>query len=203
MNKAALCDGPHPKNARPVRIAPTRLCRDCLEAARRNLSVLPGLYADCAERRSRRGFDELCTRGHAGCEVSTPLTDEAVDARFAIRGILASWSEMVVAERRCRRAPRREVADMVAFLLRDLAWLAAHPAAGDFVIELAEVAADATRAIDRESSARAPLGVCPQDQCDAELWPDRVPGGIACSAGHLLRYDRWLLLSSAFAEGRR
>jgi hypothetical protein len=171
-----------------------RLCRACLSTTRRDLAALPELYAECAEHNPLSGKGELRDKVRSSREISLPLPDAAVHARAEIRGVLASWSGLVVAELGPVGAPSRSVPEMTNFLIRNLNWLATHPAAADFATEVAELTAGAGRALDPGQKKRTPLGTCTEVACDALLYADREVRRIVCERGHESRYDQWLLL---------
>jgi hypothetical protein len=64
------------------------------------------------------------------------MSPDVVEARAAIRGVLATWAHLVVTGRATPR-PARSVAGMAEFLRRHADWLGAHPAAAEIVGEIA------------------------------------------------------------------
>jgi hypothetical protein len=68
----------------------------------------------------------------------TPLPPHAVEARSVIRGVLASWTYLVVNGRAVPR-PSRSVVGMAEFLHQHVEWLGAHPAASEISREIAEL----------------------------------------------------------------
>jgi hypothetical protein len=205
----ALCAFAHHEEPRagkrPPRTAAktVRLCRSCLSTTRRDLAALPGLYAECAEHNPLQDKGELRERVRSSREIALPLPEAAVHARAEIRGVLASWSGLVVAELGPAGAPSRTVPEMTQFLIRNLNWLATHPAAADFAAEIAELTAHAARALDPGQKNRTPLGTCAEAGCDALLYADRAARRIVCESGHESRYDQWLLLGRSLERAAR
>ena len=101
----------------------SRLCAACRDGLAAQLRDLPARYAALDRR----------TPG-------TPLPSRAVEARSAIRGVLASWAHLVVNGRAVPR-PIRSVDGMAEFLHRHVDWLGAHPAVAEIMGELAELGA--------------------------------------------------------------
>lgn len=114
------CAAPHCRHAAALR---SRLCAPCRDRLAARLHDLPVHYAALDQR----------TPG-------TPLPSHAVEARSAIRGVLASWAHIVVKGRAVPR-PIRSVTGMAEFLHRHVDWLGAHPAVAEIVCEIAELGA--------------------------------------------------------------
>jgi hypothetical protein len=112
--------------ARCARAARTRsrLCGPCHDGLAALLSELPGLYTAIEHSRAP----------------GTPLPARAVEARSAIRGVLASWAHVVVGGRAVPR-PVRSVTEMAGFLHRHVDWLGAHPAVAEIVAEIGDLTA--------------------------------------------------------------
>jgi hypothetical protein len=102
----------------------SRLCAACRDGLADHLLDLPARYAALDRGRSP----------------GTPLSADVVDARAAIRGVLASWTYLVVNGRAVPR-PARSVVGMAEFLHRHVEWLGAHPAAAEIAREIAELGA--------------------------------------------------------------
>lgn len=100
------------------------LCRDDLD---QELRDLPDLYAALARTAGR-----------------TRLSARTVEVRAAIRGVLASWAQVVVDERTVSR-PIRDVAAMAEFLRRHVDWFGAHPAAAELASEVDELVTSASQ----------------------------------------------------------
>jgi len=100
----------------------SRLCTSCRDRLAAHLRELPERYA---------ALDH-------GRLPGTPMPPDVVDARAAIRGVLATWAHLVVNGRATPR-PARSVAGMAEFLHRHVDWLGAHPAAAEIVGEITEL----------------------------------------------------------------
>lgn len=147
---AALCVGHRclqsATGRRPV--APgLRVCAACRRAVRGDLAELPGLYTECESalvpRRGAPGPRVTGSRGSTGIV----LGDDAVAARAGVLELLASWSALVADERSVRRPAGRDPRGLARFLLTNLGWLLAHPAAADFVEELSRATSHARRLV--------------------------------------------------------
>lgn len=102
----------------------SRLCAPCRDGLGAHLRDLPDLYVAVDHGRMP----------------GTPLSAQAAGARSAIRGVLASWTHLVVGGRAVPR-PARSVTDMADFLHRHVDWLGAHPAAAEIATEIGDLAA--------------------------------------------------------------
>ncbi|WP_205740647.1 helix-turn-helix domain-containing protein [Haloactinopolyspora alba] len=119
-----------------------------------------------SQERLRRGTPEP-TRG---------LDHSALMARQNIVSILASWSGLVVDERKLATRPDRTVTDMAAFLESQLPWLSEHPAARDAATEIHDVAEAAAAEVDPHSTARFTIDRCGQSGCDGTARVTHGPG---------------------------
>ena len=102
----------------------SRLCGPCNDGLAALLSELPGRYSAVEHSRTP----------------GTPLPAQAVEARSAVRGVLASWAQVVVGGRAVPR-PVRSVTEMAGFLHRHVDWLGAHPAVAEIVAEIGDLTA--------------------------------------------------------------
>lgn len=100
----------------------SRLCAGCRDLLAAHLRELPARYV---------ALDH-------GRLPGTPMSPDVVEARAAIRGVLATWAHLVVNGRATPR-PRRSVAGMAEFLHRHADWLGAHPAAAEIIGEITEL----------------------------------------------------------------
>jgi hypothetical protein len=71
---------------------------------------------------------------------------------------VASWSALVIDERRVTSSNKREVSQLVSFLDRHLGWLTAHLAAHDFADEIAALAEAARNILDPDHARHMELG---------------------------------------------
>ena len=82
------------------------LCRNCKDDVRRDLAELPDLYRKC---------EELLVNAPSRQPWERPCNAAAAAVRSEILGTLASWSGLVVSERRVGRGPCRTAADLLPF----------------------------------------------------------------------------------------
>lgn len=182
------------------RDAGSALCRDCTDRVRRDLVSLPELYDECGDQLIpvRRGWVREKVTGSRSRTI--PFDTVAADARSEIMEILASWSGLVVSERRVR-SPRRNPAALASFLLRHLDWLTAHIAAADFAEEVSKTADAARGSIEAHRSAGFELGPCVHPDCNSTIHASiresgsQVISQIRCLAGHTWKTHEWLLLA--------
>jgi hypothetical protein len=95
---------------------------------------------------------------------------------------------------------------MTTFLVRHLNWLLAHPAAGDFAQELAQLTAHARRSAYVQPALRD-LGECIHPDCGATLSTAPGRGGgrsreVQCTAGHAWQPHQWLQLFRQIHQSR-
>jgi hypothetical protein len=135
------------------------------------------------------------------------LDPQIMEARKRIEAILSSWARLVADERGLRLplAGDSKVPELARFLLGHLSWMAAHPAAPDFVQEIHDLVTTARmsyQASDDLSQVHSHGCVVPG--CPGKLIP-RVGGGddaeIRCDAGHAWTVEQWLLLSRQLNTG--
>ncbi|WP_222851160.1 helix-turn-helix domain-containing protein [Phytoactinopolyspora mesophila] len=109
----------------------------------------------------------ISERVRGGTRGGSPgLNQAALSAREDIMSILASWAGLVVDERELSSRPERSVRSLSEFLLTQLDWLSDHPAAGDLVSEIHEVATAAQRVMEPDASVRLQIGPCHERDCD-------------------------------------
>jgi hypothetical protein len=166
------------------------------ERVRRDLAELPELYRHCESLLVR--FPPAFTQRVAGSGTTGLVLDERVtEARRGIMAVLASWSGLVADERGVSR-PRRDAAELSAFLAVHLDWLLDHRAGPCFAEELLAAAAAA-----REVSGSGPrpgieLGRCVEEGCDNIMIATRGASSefeVRCAAGHAWRPCQWLRLA--------
>ncbi|MBG6140670.1 hypothetical protein [Longispora fulva] len=194
-DKAAL----DPRPAAPGYV----LCWTCRDRAEEYLTSLARLYLDCeaAMIRATGLHDKVSGTSSPGL----PLNLVAAEARSRIVAVLAEWAGMVVDERGVD-APKREAGALVDFLLGQLRWLGAHPAAGDLCDELADLVHAADRAAYPSPPRRTQLGRrCLFTECGGVLVgvvhvdrPER--SRIECDldpAAHRWARDQWMAVRRA------
>jgi hypothetical protein len=178
-----LCDGAACRRAghdggerRPV-LDGRRLCAACSSRLADGVRELPALHLVCGAalgRNAARGLSEKITGGPMP---GLAFNDVAAEARARIVATLAMWSGLVADERRCE-APGRQVRPLADFLLANLTWLTAHPAAADMSVDVARTVGIARRAADPEAVKRIVVGPCVVPGCDgalaATVRPDRA-----------------------------
>jgi hypothetical protein len=114
-----------------------RLCARCRDELVATLSELPRLYQGC-EKLLRGRYREAA----GGATLSAMGLAEAVRVtRRQLRETLAGWSAMTAQERGERGPDPSKVHAMAVFLRKNANWLAAHPQAGEWAAELAELSA--------------------------------------------------------------
>lgn len=185
-------DEPQPRPAAPG----ARLCRVCHERLRDRLAAAPELFDEAAH--ALNATVKTSERVSGGRKPGIPLNSRAVEARAALRGLLAAWSELVADERRVAPPPRT-VPAMAAFLGLHLDWLARHPAVGDLADELSAVAAELTRLTQTDGSWRVVVARCSHHDCDGDLeaWmqprDSRLASEIKCTRNkeHVWPAQRW------------
>lgn len=164
-----------------------QLCAGCRAGVERDLTMLPGLYRRCAGHLVGPRHHDL-DRVRGGRPGGINLDDAAVTARSDIMSVLASWAGLVADEVGSR--PRRDVDDLAAFLIRQLPWLAAHPACQSARREIAGLVAAAERVVGDDLERT--LGPCEHPGCAHPLIVT-VGGRVGCAAGHQLPPHRWLM----------
>jgi hypothetical protein len=182
-------------------VAGLRLCRACRDELATGLESLPGLYSECGHRLG--GSDR--PRGNAtgsGSMPGMPFNVAAADVRARILSVLASWSGMVVQERRVT-APERSVEALVTFLGRHVDWIAAHATATEATDEVAQLARAARRVAYPNPVRRVAIGGCVEVGCGGELvafvHPQEplLPAEIRCDADpcHSWLEHHWMQLN--------
>lgn len=178
------------------------LCRDCVEQVRRDLAILPALYDECGDRLMPVQRNWARERVTGSRRHTIPFDTVAADARSAIMESLASWSGLVVSERRMVGVPRRSAATLASFLLRHLDWLTEHFAAADFAEEVSTAARAARNSIEARRSTSLELGPCVHPGCGSTIHALVREGGssltsqVRCTAGHTWQTHQWLLLAN-------
>jgi hypothetical protein len=195
-----LCTSPH-CSVQPRHAAPGRnLCTPCRDQLADVLTVLADHYDDCAHE-LRLGWRRSGERVRGGMVGGIRLSDAILDVRADILSILTSWTAMTVQERGLP-APSRDVHAMTALLRRNIDWLAAHPAAGDFADEMTDLLACAREVVNPDRAPLLHLGPCPQPGCERPVHAtvqtkDRTSRPvISCAAGHTYDADQWRALAA-------
>ncbi len=199
---SALCagcfHGEPPLVARPG----TRLCGACYDGLREGLVNLVGLHVDCGEAMLPRGrsFSLPPLRGSRGGG-GLPVDERLLAARSCIVDLLVSWSGLVVEERQLTAPEDLEPATLVVLLVRNLDWLAAHPAAVDLTEEVSGLLRRVRAAFSSPGGRVESLGSCVHPGCDAAMSVavdarrGRGAREIRCAAGHSWQPHQWLALS--------
>jgi hypothetical protein len=139
-------------------------------------------------------------RVRGGLPGSASINEAAISARSEILSTLASWAALVRDERQVLVSLRREVAPLARFLRSHLDWLAAHPAAREFMDELEETAAMAQRVVHPDATRTMEVGKCEHQGCGHPVYATfraetgRSPALVSCGLGHVLGPREWLLL---------
>jgi hypothetical protein len=173
-----------------------RIGRGLRDRVRRNLTELPELYQRCESLLVR--FPPAFTQRVAGGGTAGLVLDERVtEARGGIVAVLASWSGLVADERDVGR-PRRDAAELSAFLAVHLDWLLDHPAGPCFAEELLAAAAAAREVSGGGARPGIELGRCVEEGCDDAMiatWGTSSELEVRCAAGHSWRARQWLRLA--------
>lgn len=209
----ARCVRPHRQlqppalGSRTAEVSP-RLCTPCVDRIRTDLTALPSLYEECEQALLTLHHGSVIRRlGRTGT-ADLPISEAAAHARGLINGVLASWTDVVVYERRISRPPQRQVRSLAEFLVTHVDWLAAHRTAADFADEVEHVVSAAYRAIDSDDTRPVELGTCVEPGCHATLVAqlgthEGPTSRIHCAAGHSWPAHQWLLLSRRLTDGSR
>lgn len=188
--------------ARPLRASSSRLCGSCVRDARRAVGELSALYRACEPTPAAAGWNPY-GKISSSRRVDLPLNETAMAVRADILTLLASWAGLVAMERGLgpEQRPARNVDALCAFLGHQVTWLAAHPAAADFVEETARLAQRARSCATRDGQARIEIGRCVVSGCDAPVHAltnaDAAATGtsVSCAAGHRWPPSHWILLA--------
>jgi hypothetical protein len=117
-----------------------RLCARCRDELVATLSELPRLYQGC-EKLLRRRYRDTATAAGGATPSAMGLTEAVRVARRQLREALAGWCAMTAQERGERGPDPSKVHTMAVFLRKNANWLAAHPQAGDWAADIAEMSA--------------------------------------------------------------
>jgi hypothetical protein len=144
-----------------------QLCCPCLDALTDRLGALPALYRSCGSALEGEATG-LREKTSGGPLPGRALNTAAVEVRAEILTVLASWSGLVVQERRAS-TPDRDVELLAGFLLTHTEWLAVHPAADELTAEIARVERAARRVAHGERVRSMAVGPCVVPACGGEL----------------------------------
>jgi hypothetical protein len=122
-----------------------QICAGCREQLENDLIRLPTWYGqpDHSDFREDRFTEPMTSRRRR----RVVRSEMVVTIRSDILSTLASWCEMVVAERGVTEPYQLDVRQLATFLAIHLNWLTEHPAAPDLVDELAALAQTARELI--------------------------------------------------------
>ncbi|MGG2463946.1 helix-turn-helix domain-containing protein [Streptomyces sp. RGM 3693] len=172
---------------------------------------MPYLYEECGRLLSGSGGVRERTSG--GPLPGMPFNTAATEVRSRIVVTLASWGGLVAQERSVA-APARTVPSLARWLVGQVEWLAAHPAGGEFSVELQRLVRAAHRVTSPGGARRVPVGACVESGCAGTLVA-RTGGAAAglaeircdADAGHRWAECEWGQLrgrmTPAGAGGRR
>ncbi len=193
---AMICEVDRHNTGSPPARAGTalRLCRDCIAATEQRLAALPWLAAQCVGP-SQWGYWSA-GHGRPRDQRTLPLSSGAIALRVWISSILDSWVDLVLSECPTIRPPRRDTAPAAQFLVGRTIWLAAHPSAADFVVEIGDLFRDVLRFVEREHGSAAVSGKCRDPRCVApvtvELDGIDKCAVVRCESGHRWTVYEWL-----------
>ncbi len=145
-----------------------RLCRACYNRLIDGIQELPHLHVECEAMLGGAGATTMREKITGGSRPGLALNSSAVEARTHILAMLSSWSGLVAEERQLP-APSRQVPALADFLLANLCWLAAHPAAGSLSAEIAQTGKIARRAAHPDAVKRIAVGPCVVPGCLGQL----------------------------------
>lgn len=176
-----------------------QLCSRCRNLLASRLCSLPGLYRACEQALEVSRYHSIrFVRGRRPSGIC--LDERTLAARDETIRVLASWCQMIVAERGVTGPGDLGIASLTAFLRAHFAWLTVHPAAADFAEEIAGLADGAGEALDPASARAIDLGECIEDGCErmvrAGVQPVHQGAAplVRCEAGHTWPPHQWLRL---------
>ncbi len=197
-------DDPHPRTRRTG--TGSRLCGPCRERLSDQLAELPGLHAESENELGGPGRAWMSPRVSGSRELRLPIDPHTASVRDRALCTLVSWAGLVVEERALATPPARTVPALAAFLRSQLAWLAAHPAAGEAADEIMQLVGTMRRVIDPDPVEPTPVGDCPEPGCHGTVSISSIGSskaalrGLVCDAGHTLPPSMWLRLGDRRKE---
>ncbi|MGW2188423.1 OvmZ protein [Streptomyces sp. NPDC001667] len=197
-------DDPRPRTRRTG--TGSRLCGPCRERLADQLAELPGLYAESDDELGGPGRAWMSPRVSGSRTLRLPIDPHTASVRDRALCTLVSWAELVVDERALATPPARTVPALAAFLRSQLAWLAAHPAAGEAADEIMLLVGTMRRVIDPDPVEPTPVGACPEAGCHGTVTISSIGSskaalrGLVCDAGHTLPPSMWLRLGDLRKE---
>ncbi|GII54399.1 hypothetical protein Pth03_27880 [Planotetraspora thailandica] len=172
-----------------------RLCQECRQALRTGLCSLPGLFRECERRLAYLPCSSTQRVSGTGPK-GIALNEAAMNARAKIADVLSSWCALVAAQKQVAGPGVVGVSDLAAFLERHLDWLAAHPAVGEFVAEIAQLVETGQAVIEPGRARPRALGPCDRTGCGHTVYLRYDDGAqVRCTAGHSWLPHEWLALS--------
>lgn len=184
---------------KPLGINKTQLllCKICYEQVEAELRDLPRIYRALVHVMLPSPQHSLPRIKGIRSASGISINEDASSCRSEILSFLMSWSALVVDECSDRKPASRDCDSLALFLLRNLEWLLAHPAAGDFEAEIYELTVR-TRKLAGSMSTQFDIGPCVQPGCDARLSAVQSARNgsyeIHCGAGHTWQANQWLQL---------
>lgn len=188
-----LCEADH--GGESCDVAPgMRLCDSCIAETRKRLSEIPWLAEQFV---SRPQWNPEYGGGPAKRDRRTmPLSAAAIELRIWTSSILESWTALVVSEDVSALPPARAINTAVHFLNGRLPWLAAHPSAADFVVEISDIHRSWMRFLQGSDDADRVIGECPEPGCGAFLAMHMRATGesalVRCGNDHTWPVDEWV-----------
>jgi hypothetical protein len=186
---------------RPRRVYVGFLCRGHAEGLWRTLDELSSFAAQADEA----SYDETVSIATGGAPVSgsrekpLPVNERRVDHVIAVRGVLASWSQLFAEERGVAVPDSPEPRVTSGFLRRHLDWACGRDWIDDFANEVFELGRRAYSLLNPSGIRRIEIGPCREPQCDGQLsalvrkTDDVLPSSICCSScGVEITADQWL-----------
>jgi len=145
-----------------------RLCGGCVRQLAGRIEQLPRLYEECGQALTGGVGGGLRERTSGGPLPGMPLNEAAIETRAAMMTTLGAWSGLV-ADERGLPAPGRALPQLACFLLRNLVWLAAHPAIAAMEREVAQLVRSAHRTVRPDPVRRIQVGPCTMSGCEGRL----------------------------------
>lgn len=200
-----------PRHAEPEPAAPHAvLCRPCTARLRRDLRVLPHLYASLGDLLDPRRASGPGT----GSGTGLPYHEPAAETMSQIAHDAGYWTAAVLAERRPDICPARTVPAMCGWLAGQVTWASYRPWAGDMAGALASDRARAFAVLDPLPRADIPvpraMNWCPACREPGRLTAvvsqdetDRRPSMVWCGAcGREWDTTQWLRLGRDIVRHR-
>lgn len=164
-----ICLVPHTKDPERARRAldGKYACDGCCQQLDSNLRAAPNHYAQLGRNLATGGTGSERVSGTT--TVPLPINLAIAAHRDHLRGVLVSWSRLVIDERGITGPATGEVDDTAPFLLRHAGWAAGHRWIDEFAVEIRQAAGRARRLLDPSGAKQIRIGPCPETGCAGML----------------------------------